>query len=294
MRNNIFKKILPVACLTGVLGCLSIAVSAVAATTTVNVGQGGLVFVPANPSVNVGDTINFVWAGANHSSTSQPSSAFTWGSGVHSSPFTFPVTFTSAGSFPFECTVHVSFGMVGTVTVVGANQPPTVTITNPATGTVLSAPANVTVQASASDPDGTVTNVQFLITSGSGTVTFSNRITAPFSAATNNLPAGSYTLSAIAFDNLSATATNSVTISVVTPVTNILTQAQFQSHTNFTFSYSANVGLNYLIQRSSDLTSSAGWVSLATNKATANPATFTDTNAVANPAFYRVGLMPNP
>jgi plastocyanin len=294
MRNNIFKKILPVACLTGVLACLSSADSAVAATTTVNVGQGGLVFVPANPSIKVNDTINFVWAGSNHSSTSQPGSAFTWGSGVHNSPFTFPVTYTSAGSFPYECTVHVSFGMVGTVTVAAAAQPPTIAITNPASGTVLSAPANVTVKASTTDASGTVTNVQFLITSGSGTVAFGHSTTAPFSATTNNVPAGSYTFSAIATDTLNNTATNSITLSVVTPVTTIVTQPQFLSHTNFTFSYSANVGLNYLIQRSSDLTSSTGWVSLATNKATVNPATFTDTNAVANPAFYRVGLMPNP
>ena len=294
MRNDFFCKILPIAAATAIFPCLSSIESASAATTTVNVGQGGLVFVPNNPSVNVNDTINFVWAGANHSSTSQPSSAFTWGSGVHSSPFTFPVTFTQAGSFPFECTVHVSFGMTGTVTVVGTTTPPTVTITNPASGTVLSAPANITIGATTTAGSGTVTNVQFSITSGGNTVPFANSTAAPFSGSTNDVPAGSYTFTAIARDTLNNTGTNSISLSVVTPVTDVLAGAQIQSHTNFTFSYAATVGLNYVIQRSSGLADANNWIPLATNKATSNPATFTDTNAIANPAFYRVGLMPNP
>lgn len=294
MRNNILTQVLPATCMAAMLSCLSSAVSTVAATTTVNVGQGGLVFVPANPSINVNDTINFVWAGNDHTSTSQPGSAFTWGSGLHNSPFTFPVTYTSAGSFPYECTVHVSEGMTGTVRVTAPAQPPTITITNPASGTVLSAPANITVAAGTTDASGTVTNVQFLITSGSGTVAFGNSTTAPFAATTNNVPAGSYTFSAIATDTLNGRATNSITLSVVTPVTTIVAQPQFQSHTNFTFNYSATVGLKYVVVRSTNLTSASNWVPLTTNQATANPATFTDTNAVANPAFYRVGLMPNP
>ncbi len=53
--------------------------------------------------------------------------------------------------------------MKGTIIVAAANVPPTVTITNPASGTVFAAPASVTIQASASDSDGTVTNVQFLV-----------------------------------------------------------------------------------------------------------------------------------
>ena len=38
----------------------------------------------------------------------------------------------------------------------------------------------------------------------------------------------------------------------------------------------------------------ANWTGLATNTATANPQTFTDTNAGSNAAFYRVKLKPNP
>lgn len=269
-------------------------ITATAATNEVDVGLGGDVFVPANPTINQNDTIQWVWKGLNHNTTNQPSSAFIWGSGTHNAPFTNYTTFTQAGSFPYECSIHVSFGMTGTVTVNAAAQPPTITITNPASGTVLSAPANITIAASTSDASGTVTNVQFRITSGGNPVTFANVTTAPFMAATNNVPAGSYTFTVIATDTLTSTATNSISLSVVTPVTNVLSQEQFQSRTNFTFSYTANVGLNYVIQRSSNLTSPNGWVPLATNQAASNPATYTETNAVANPAFYRVGRMPNP
>src|ERR1035441_8600574 len=104
--------------------------------------------------------------------------------------------------------------MKGTIIVASPNVPPTVSITNPVSGTVFAAPANVTIQASVSDTNGMVTNVQFLV--GASVVT--NKATAPFSAVTNNLAAGSYTLFAIASDNNGATATNQVAISVVTPV----------------------------------------------------------------------------
>jgi hypothetical protein len=60
---------------------------------------------------------------------------------------------------------------------------------------------------------------------------------------------------------------------------------------SFQFSYSTDVGSSYVVQRSTDLLS---WVSLATNDAADNPATFSDVNATNQPAFYRVELLPNP
>ncbi|MEI9963136.1 MAG: Ig-like domain-containing protein [Limisphaerales bacterium] len=92
--------------------------------------------------------------------------------------------------------------------------PPIVFITDPANNTVFAEPANVTIQASATDSDGTVTNVQFLL----GSPVLANKSLPPFSVVASNLAAGSYTLSAIASDNLGAKATNSVSITVVTPV----------------------------------------------------------------------------
>jgi hypothetical protein len=89
-----------------------------------------------------------------------------------------------------------------------ANNAPSVTITNPANGTVFTAPANVTIQATASDSDGSVTNVQFRV----GNDVLANAPSSPYSATTNGLPAGNYTFSAIASDNNGATATNAIDV----------------------------------------------------------------------------------
>ena len=173
-------------------------------------------------------------------------------------------------------------------TLAVVNNPPSVTITNPVNGAVFAAPAKVTIQASASDSDGTVTNVQFRI----GSSVLTNETTAPYSAVTNGLGAGSYTLLAIASDNQGAKATNTVTVSVVTPVTVTLTNTAKLSGTNFQFSYPANVGLSYVIQSSTNL-SSGNWISIVTNVAASNPVVFVDIHATNTQTFYRVGRLPN-
>jgi len=173
--------------------------------------------------------------------------------------------------------------------VVTNNSPPSVSITNQVNGTVLAAPANVTIKASAVDSDGSVTNVQFLV----GSTVLANVTASPFTATTNNLATGSYTLSAIASDNAGAKNTNSVSINVVTPVAVAFTNTAKMIGTNFQFSYAANVGLSYLIQRSTNL-ASTNWTSIVTNVAASNPVVFVDIHPTNNSTFYRVGRMPNP
>ena len=167
--------------------------------------------------------------------------------------------------------------------------PPTLSITNPASGAVLAAPAKVTIQATVTNGSSAVTNLQFLV--GSNVLT--NETAAPFSAVTNNLAAGSYTLSAIASDSNGLFATNKVTISVVTPVTVFLTNSAKLSPTNFQFSYPANVGLSYVVQISTNLVS-PNWIPIVTNVAASNPVVFTDNHATNKSGFYRVGRLPNP
>ncbi|MGH7950975.1 MAG: Ig-like domain-containing protein, partial [Limisphaerales bacterium] len=248
-------------------------------------------FSPSTLTINAGDKVIWTWTGQDHNVTSTSNPQAWTASATASSPFSFTNTFNSAGTFPYECTIHaVSFNMKGTITVnAAANVPPTVSITNPVAGAVFAAPANVTVQASASDSDGTVTNVQFL----DGSTVLANVSAAPFSATANNLEAGGYTLSAIASDNLGAMATNSVTISVVTPVALNLGAIARTASTNFQFSYAANAGLKYVVQRSTNLIS-GNWISLVTNIASSNPVIFVDDHATNNPGFYRVGRLPNP
>jgi len=271
------------------LSCLGHVPAGRAASVTVLAGSSGLTFTPATTNIAAGDQVIWVWGGSfMHSSTSDTNGL--WDSGLSMAPHSFTNQFISAGTFPYHCTLHASSGMRGSIIVTAPNSPPSVTITNPVTGTVLAAPANVTIQAAASDPDpgGTVTNVQFLV----GSVSLTNQAAAPYFAVTNNLAAGSYTLSAIASDNLGAKATNAVNISVVTPLALVISTPQ-KIAASFQFSYGVNTGLTYIVQRSTNLVVS-NWISIFTNKAASNPVVFVDNSATNSAGFYRVGRLPNP
>src|SRR6185369_17155672 len=85
----------------------------------------------------------------------------------------------------------------------GVNPPPGVTITNPVDNAILSASATLTIRVSASDADGSVTNVQFF----DGLVSLGNDATSPYNI-TVRLEPGEHTLTAVATDNLGAMATS--------------------------------------------------------------------------------------
>jgi plastocyanin len=269
-------------------GAFGFPLSALAAVITNVSVVNTLTYIPVAVTINAGDTVEWDWSGtsASHSSTSDTG---LWDSGIHSAPFSFPFVFTNAGTFPYHCSNPFHTTMKGSVTVLAAaDLPPTVTVTNPPDGTVLSAPATVTLAATASDPDGgSVTNVQFF----QGTTSLTNVTSGPYSVAVKNLGAGDYTFSAVATDNGGLSATNAIVVHVVTPVSVVVSALQRPSPTSFQFSYSANVGLRYVILRSGDLT---GFSPISTNTAASNPVTFLDNGAAGAENFYRVGLLPNP
>jgi plastocyanin len=296
--KNLFELIL-----SGV-AMMALAQPAPAVAAVANVAVLDDIFSPSTTSIYAGDTV--VWTWGNDSDTHNvisSSTPFAWlfpspggGPGTSSdqnnantrnSPFSFTNTFSSAGSFPYVCTLHADEDMVGSVIVAAPPPPPIVDITNPVAGEVFIGPADLTIQASAFDSSGSVTNVQFLI----GSTVLTNCAMAPFFAVTNNLPAGTYTLSAIATDNNGLTGTKSVTVSVVTPNPVVTGKPAFVSTGTFQFSYSTTIGLSYLVQVSSNM---LNWTSLATNTATANPETFTDKKAGSKAAFYRVELGSKP
>jgi hypothetical protein len=96
-----------------------------------------------------------------------------------------------------------------------ADQPPTVNLSAPTPGATFTAPADITLSASASDPDGTVAKVEFF----QGTVKLGEVLTAPYTLSWTNVPAGSYTLTAVATDNIGVSMTSSpVVITVVSSV----------------------------------------------------------------------------
>ncbi|HWK04780.1 MAG TPA: glycosyl hydrolase family 18 protein, partial [Puia sp.] len=104
---------------------------------------------------------------------------------------------------PLVNTINQVFAAGGTTTP--GNTPPTVSLTAPAANASFTAPATITLQATAADADGTVTQVQFFNGGTSlGTVT-----TAPYTFTWSNVAAGTYTLTAVATDNSGATTTSS-------------------------------------------------------------------------------------
>ena len=97
-----------------------------------------------------------------------------------------------------------------------ANVPPSVTLTNPPNGASYSGATNITLSASASDSDGSVTNVQYF----DGAASLGNATVVPYNLATT-LAVGSHSLTAVATDNLGLSATSAV-VNVTVNVGNAL------------------------------------------------------------------------
>jgi hypothetical protein len=106
-----------------------------------------------------------------------------------------------------------------------ANVAPTVSITSPTNNAVVNAPANFTINATASDSDGTISKVEFY----RDTTLLNTDTTSPFSFNWTNVPAGTYSLTAKATDNNNAVTTSSAisvisnalpTVSITSPANN--------------------------------------------------------------------------
>ena len=95
---------------------------------------------------------------------------------------------------------------------VGTNAAPTISLNDPLNNTNFAAGANVVIDASASDADGAIAQVEFF----QGATLLGSDSTAPYTFTWNNVTAGSYAISARATDDLGATAaTTSITITVM-------------------------------------------------------------------------------
>lgn len=106
-----------------------------------------------------------------------------------------------------------------TVVVEAPNRPPMVSVVAPPGGTVYSAPASFTLVASASDPDGVVTKVEFF----RGLTKLGERNAPPFELALADLASGEYSFTARAFDNLGASGESApLVVSVNEPPTVML------------------------------------------------------------------------
>jgi len=164
------------------------------------------------------------------------------------------------------------------------NASPDVSIISPTNATVLAAPASFTLQATASDSDGSVNQVEFF----NGNTSLGVDTTNPYSAPVSSLAAGSYILSAVATDNLGAKATNSITISVTnSPALPVTLLNPSLSGSNFVFSFASQSGHSYEVDYSGIL-GSGDWQVLTNLIGTGSMLSVTNRNVPATQRFYRI------
>ncbi len=201
------------------LGFLTMAMPFATLATTYNVDIDPGSFDPDPVTINVNDEVLWTWASDFHNTISDTG---VWNSGPYDfTGHTFSYIFTSAGSYPYSCTIH---GFTGTINVLAASSPLSVTITNPADNAVFGNTDTVTVRTSATDAAGTVTNVQLF----NGAVLLRNFTSAPYNfsatAIAGNLALGTNTLFAVATDdqgNMTTSAPVHVIIArYLAPITN--------------------------------------------------------------------------
>jgi len=163
------------------------------------------------------------------------------------------------------------------------NMPPVISWVVPTNNSTFIQPKTVTLTASATDADGTVTNVAFFngatllgnVTSGVGN---------QYSLTWNNATVGSYTLSARATDNSGATNTFPAVINVVVQSL-ILTLPGTQTNGQFQLTFQGQNGQNYVVETSTNMTD---WTPVWTNAPTNGVLMFTNLNATDGSRFYRV------
>lgn len=242
----------------------------------------GFAFVPPEVSVNVGESVTWTQKDTiQHTSTSDGSPPV-WSSPLLSVNQTFSFTFTAAGTYAYHCGPHPF--MKGSVTVVAqatTNNPPVVQITGPANGAAFDPSNSITLTATASDTDGSISQVEFF----DGAVSLGTAMNAPYSVTVGNLAIGSHTLTAKATDNQGAsTVSDAVMISItnsvsVPPSVNIVGVDNLPNAVTITWTGGAGP---YLLQKKADLTDT-NWFNVLTTSSL-----YVTVAKDAQSGFYRV------
>jgi hypothetical protein len=195
------------------------------------------------------------------------------------------VQFIGAGTYSYTARSSFGGGSYGGTVYVSANALPTVTITSPTNNAVFSVPATFAFAATATDADANdIWDVEFWV----GNTMVDDVYSAPYTTTVTNLAAGTYTLKAIVWDYSSAKATNTITITVVTPGPITLTGSAL-ANGNLVFKANGlGVGKTNVLQYSTNLT---GWSALSTNVASSSTAMFTNT-ATGTLRFFRLVQSP--
>jgi plastocyanin len=250
--------------------------SAINAVAQVTVTDDGFSFTPDPVSITVGETVSFVDDGSGPYAIISDTGAW--------NTFATPgaILFSQTGTYGY----HDDAGDFGTV-IVSPNLPPSISITNPASNAVFVASANFAFSVDAYDLDADgLSDVKFYV----GTNLVDDVFDAPYTTMVTNLLAGPYVLTAIAQDNLGATATNKINI-LVTNGSLSLSQPRITSGAiQFDISGLA-VGKTNVLQATTNLVSRANWIPVATNVASSSSFTFTNPPGL-NLRFFRVLQLP--
>ena len=143
-----------------------------------------------------------------------------------SSPFEFVWTGVPAGTYSLTAVASDNSGLSSTsapvsLTVAPPNQSPLVSILSPTNGSSFIAGTNISLTSSAADLNGSVARVEFFHGGTNLIGVSSNGVAGQFSFVWSNVPAGAYSLTAVAFDNQGASAVSAaVAISVGSANTN--------------------------------------------------------------------------
>lgn len=122
------------------------------------------------------------------------------------------------------------------------NQPPVISIASPVKGSSYNSPATVEIEVTAHDPDGSIQSVMLY----NGTEKLGERAIAPFTFTLKDLPEGSYSIHAVATDNLkSSTTSASLEFHVTSPevTKGLLSLYPNPNNGHFSIDYSAPDGL---------------------------------------------------
>jgi hypothetical protein len=148
----------------------------------------------------------------------------------------------AVGTYSLTAKAYDNAGATRTSTAVSVtvnNSPPTVAITAPAGGSSFAAPATITINANASDPNGTISKVEFY----RGTTLLGTDTASPYSYTWSGVAAGSYSLTAKAFDNSGAITTSAAVAVTVTSANNAPTVSITSPANGATFTAPAGISL---------------------------------------------------
>ncbi len=177
--------------------------------------------IAVTPGLSGNTATSFAFSGESSSDADGAIASYAWnfGDGSNASSSAASKTYSTPGTYTVQLTVTDNRGGTHTAsaTITVANRPPTVSMSSPANNATFTAPATVGLSALASDPDGTVAKVEYFVAG----VSVGSSLAAPWSVSWANVAGGSYSITAVATDNLGGATTSSLVSIAVSQPSNV-------------------------------------------------------------------------